>query len=196
MFKLSRKIISFLFIISTILLSGCMSVATSGAQAIYNHQTIQKNVQDQYITMRAYQVLDIETDQFKHTNISVSTFNRVILLSGQVNNEWQKRAAEKIVKKIAGVEDVYNWISVGYPSTHFDHVNDAWLTAKVKAQLIASSDVDASQIKVVTENGTVFLMGILPPKEANIAAVTASHTRGVKQVVKVFSYLRLSKSPV
>lgn len=190
------KNIIFLIIILSFLLVGCVSVATSGAQAIYNHQSIQKNVQDQYITMRAYQVLDIETDQFKYTNISISTFNQVVLLSGQVNHAWQKKAAEKLVRKISGVEEVYNWISVDHPATHLDRACDTWLTAKVKAQLIVAADLDASQIKVVTENGTVFLMGILTPQAAQIAAVTASHIQGVRKVVKIFSYLKISKHPL
>jgi osmotically-inducible protein OsmY len=196
MFKRNKNIIKLIMVILSSLLAGCVSVATSGAQAVYNHQSIQRSVQDQYITMRAYQVLDIETDQFKHTNINVSTLNRVVLLSGQVDHNWQKQAAEKLVQKIPGVTDVYNWISVDHRSTPLDHARDAWLTAKVKAQLIASDDVDASQIKVVTENGTVFLMGVLTPQEAQVAAVTASHTQGVRQVVKIFSYLKISKSPV
>ncbi len=193
----SKKNIFFsLGLLSFVSLTGCMSMATSSAQAVYNHQSIQKNVQDQYITMRAYQALDIDSKQFKNTNINVATLNGVVLLSGQVTKSWQKSEAERVVRKIAGVEDVYNWIQVDKPANQLSRLNDTWLTTKVKTRLIATDEVDASQIKVVTENGTVFLMGMLKPKEANAAAMAASHTPGVKQVVKIFSYIKISKTPV
>lgn len=176
------------------MISGCMSVATSGAQAIYNHKSLQENAHDQYVTVRAYQALD--SDQFKKANIGISTLNRVVLLTGEVSQAWQKKEAERLVRRIAGVDDVYNWIKVEEPASQFDHLNDSWLTAKVKTKLIASADLDATKIKVITEKGTVYLMGFLKPDEAEEAAQTASHTDGVQKVVKIFSYIKISKTPV
>lgn len=193
------------FFLSSVLLSlllifnGCTSVAgsvaSSGAQALYNHQSISKSATDEYITMRSYQAIDIDSDHFKDANINISTFNRIVLLSGQVPAASQKAEAEQIVKKIAGIDQIYNLITVEKPSSQLARLNDVWITTKVKAKLIASTELDASQIKVVTENRRVFLMGILRPKEARVAVNAASRTDGVQEVVKIFSYLNLSKIP-
>lgn len=176
-----------------ICLSGCANVAVSSAQAVYSRHSIQKNLNDQYLTMRAFKALNIDDDRFKNTNIAISTFNGEILLAGQAPEPWQRIEAEKIVKKIPDVRTTYNLITVANPSSTLKRISDAWITAKVKAKLIASNDIDATQIKVVTENGTVYLMGILPPEDAQTASQLASETAGVEKVVKIFSYLRISK---
>lgn len=189
-------LLSQLYMVMLASLSGCTTVATSGAQAIYNHKSIQKSVHDQYITMRANQALDIDSDHFKNANINVSTFNNVVLLTGQVPATWQKIEAEGIVRKIAGKAEVYNWVAIGKPASQWQRIYDTWITTKIKAELIASNELDAAQVKVITENGAVFLMGVLPLSEAREAANIASRTRGVRAVVKVFSYMMISKTPI
>ena len=173
-------------------LQGCADVAMSGAQAIYNRHSIQKNVSDQYITMQVYQALNHKTDKFKNANISISTFNKDVLLAGQVPEAWQKVSAGEIVKAIPDVNHIYNLLSISSPSSTLTRISDAWITGKVKARLLAS-EVDATQVKVVTENGTVYLMGIVKPEEAQVAAEAASTTEGVVSVVKIFWYMRISK---
>lgn len=176
--------------------ASCTTVATSSASALYNHQSIERSATDHYLTMRSYQAIDIDSDHFKNANINVSTFNRVVLLSGQAPTAEQKMEAEEIVKKIAGIDQVYNWITIEKPATQMARVNDVWLTTKIKAKLIASSELDSSQVKVVTENRRVFLIGILRPSEARAAVRAASTTSGVEQVVKLFTYLNLGKTPL
>jgi osmotically-inducible protein OsmY len=179
--------------------NGCTSVAgsvaSSGAQALYNHHSLSKSANDQYITLRSYQAIDIDSDHFRNANINVSTFNRVVLLSGQVPDASQKVEAEQLVRKISGIEQIYNLITVEKPTSQLARLNDVWITTKVKAKLLTAADLDAAQIKVVTENSRVFLMGILRPKEARVAVAAASRTAGVHEVVKIFSYLNLSKTP-
>ncbi len=186
------KILALLFAI-TLFLTGCVNVATTGAQAVYNHHSLQKTIGDQYITSQAYNDLYQRSIQFKETSISVSTLNGEVLLSGQVSTEWQKSKAEKIVRAIPGVDEVYNSISVEGQASALVEVSDTWITTKIKAKLIASGDVDATQIKVVTENGTVYLMGTVLPEEAKAATELASDTDGVQKVVRLFSYIRITK---
>ncbi len=180
-------------LIITFILSGCMNVATSGAQAVYNQHSLRKTINDQYITSHAYNLLYEKSIQFKDTSISVSTLNSEVLLSGQVPTRWQKIKAEKIIKAIPGVTAVYNAITISGSSSALTSVSDTWITTKIKAKLIAADDIDATQIKVVTENGTVFLMGIVPPEEAIAATDIASNTDGVLKVVRLFSYIKLTK---
>lgn len=181
-------------IMVSVALAGCVNVATTGAQAFYNHHSIQKSINDQMTTLHVYQALNDKTGDFKDVNISVATYNREVLLAGQVRHEWQKTKLDDIVKNMPNVQHVYNLVTVSNPSSALTRISDAWLTAKVKAKLIASADVDATQIKVMTENGTVYLMGILQPEEAQAAADVARNTAGVQSVVKVFSYINITRT--
>ncbi|MBX3708657.1 MAG: BON domain-containing protein [Gammaproteobacteria bacterium] len=176
-----------------VFLQGCWNVATTSAQVVYNRHSIEKNLTDQYITMQAYQDLYVKTDQFKNANISISTYNKEILLAGQAPKNWQKYKAEKIVRHIPHVNKIYNLIVIENPSSTLTRVSDAWITTKIKAKFVASNGMDATQVKVVTENGTVYLMGILPPEQATVAIKLASNTDGVRSVVKIFSYLKITK---
>lgn len=182
-----------LFLSLMFLLSACSQVAVTGAQAVYNRHSLQKEWDDQYITMQAYKALKIDTDAFKDANISISTFHHEVLLAGQAPQSWQKEKAEQIVQGIPNISHIYNLVIVSNPSSSLKRISDAWITGKVKAKLIASSDVDASEVKVVTENGTVFLMGYLSPGAADAAVDIASNTDGVERVIKIFSYITISK---
>lgn len=182
-----------LLVTSILSLQSCMDVAVSGAQVVYNRHNIQKNLSDQYISLQAYQALHLKNHHFDNAHLSVSTFNGDVLLAGQAPESWQRNKAEKLLKKIPDVKKIYNLTSISNPSSVLTRMSDVWITTKVKAKLIASNDVDPTRIKVVTENGAVYLMGILPPDEADAAVKLASHTSGVQSVVKIFSYLRVSK---
>lgn len=187
------KYLIFLVLISFFLLSSCMNIATTGAQAVYNQHSIKKNLNDEYISFQAYKKLNPTNLPFHDANISVATYNGEVLLAGQVPKPWQKTRAEQIIKGIPDVKTVYNTIDISGASSTLEQISDAWITTKIKAKLIASDEVDATQIKVVTENGTVYLMGVLLPEEADFATELAQDTDGVKQVVKLFSYVSISK---
>jgi len=182
-----------LLMIIFLLLPGCADVVMTGAQTVLNRHTIQKNVHDQYLTMKVFRAIKIDNDQFKDTNISIATYNNEVLLTGQVPETWQREEAARLAEAVPDVGQVYNLITVSNPSSSLTRISDAWLTAKVKAKLMASNDVDGSHIKVVTEHGTVYLMGVLQPNEAAAAVDVARNTDGVESVIKVFSYMRISK---
>lgn len=186
------KLLSILYI--SYLLTACVySAAVSGAQVVYNRHSIQKNLDDNYTSMQAYRTIDTYGNIFKDTNITIATFNDSVLLAGQVHSTWQKQELEKIVQKVAGDRTIYNYLEIANPSSALTHTSDSWITAKIKSQLMAINEIDVTQIKVVTENGTVYLMGIVPPDQAEIAVDVAKDTSGVQSVVKIFSYVRVSK---
>jgi len=171
-----------------------LSVATSSAQAVYNRNHLRQQVSDNYITMQAYRKIYNDTDDFKHANISIATFDNNVLLTGQTLHPNQPAAAERIIKTIAGVNHVYNHITVEAPSSALTSVSDGWITTKIRSKLLAEDDVNPDHIKVVTENGTVYLMGIVFPEESDAVVNVASHTEGVQAVMKHFYYLRISKN--
>ena len=122
-------------------------------------------------------------------NISVICFNRFILLTGQAPTEDMKQDVSVLVLEVPNVRNVQNEIVVGGNSSTTSHASDALLTSQVKGRLSQNKDVGASHVKVVSENGTVFLMGLVTRAEADAAAQTASTTSGAQRVVKVFEYL-------
>lgn len=122
-------------------------------------------------------------------NISVTCFNRFILLTGQAPTEEIKQDVSVLVLEVPNVRNVQNEIVVGGNSSTTSHASDALLTSQVKGRLSQNKDVGASHVKVVSENGTVFLMGLVTRVEADAAAQTASTTSGAQRVVKVFEYL-------
>lgn len=189
-----QKIIFSFFVFTTmLLLQSCMDVATSGAQVVYNRRALENTLSDQYITMQAFQKIHYKTDDFKNANVVVSTYHQELLLAGQVPEAWQKDKAGVMVNDIPDVKEIYNLITVEHPSSTLTRMSDAWITAKIKAKFLASNDLDSSEIKVVTENGTVFLMGVLPASDADAAVELARETDGVLGVVKIFSYVTISK---
>jgi osmotically-inducible protein OsmY len=144
------------------------------------------------IALQANHVLN--HPRFKDTNINAATINADVLLTGEAPSEWQKEEAAARIRDIPGVTHVYNYISLASPSATMVRVSDAWLTAKVKGKIIACNDIDATHIKVVSENGKVFLMGALLPDEAEAAVDIASNTDGVTAVVKLFSYIKITRT--
>lgn len=174
-------------------MAGCFNAAVTGAQAVYNHDSLQKTINDQYITMQAYDKLRRYLPEFQHSNISVSSFHEVVLLTGQTPSNTSRQQAEKIVKRIPDIEKIYNFIHVSPISTPAEDLQDTWITTQIKTKIIAENDLDPSQIKVVTDHGTVFLMGTVLMQQADTAAYLARTTDGVEKVVKIFTYLQICK---
>jgi len=177
------------------LLQSCLTTAvTSGAQVAYEHHNLQNTLHDQYLTMQTDRAIHWKTDRYKTSNVSVSTLNNVIVLTGQVRSPELRDELTTIAKKIHDVSEVYNLTTVMNPTSNLTRISDAWITTKVKTQLIAENEIDPSQIKVITENGTVYLIGIVFPNQGYIATDIARTTSGVQNVVRVFSYLHISKT--
>ncbi|SRR5579883_3174379 len=187
----------FLIVMMTVLLTGCVTgagVASSGAQAVYDRHSLQRKLNDRYICMQAYHKIFNGSDQYKNDNISVATFHGEVLLTGEVSDKEKRDKLTEIVKTIPDVQTVYNKTTLSTPSSPLTRVSDSWITTKLETQFLADNEVDPDLIKVVTENGVVYLMGIVPPEQAEEAAALAKDTAGVQDVVKLFSYIRISKS--
>ena len=93
------------------------------------------------------------------------------------------------VERLRNVRKVYNELAVTGPTSMISRTNDSWLTTKIKSALVAAEDTDASRIKVVTENGVVFMMGLLTRAEADAAVNITRQIQGVQKVVKLFEYM-------
>ena len=122
--------------------------------------------------------------------MNVTSFNRRVLLTGQAPTEEEKRRIEELVRGVPNVREVTNEIAVGTVSTLTSRGNDALVTSNVKARMVNAARFSPNHVKVVTEAGVAYLMGIVTPEEGDAAAEIARNTQGVSGVVKVFEYTR------
>ena len=126
--------------------------------------------------------------QLESAHVNVHSFNSVVLLTGEVASENLRALAGETARRFRGVRQVHNELQVQPETSLTIRAGDSWLTTKVKSKLIANKGLDSSKVKVVTENGVVYLMGLVFPREADIATQIARTTKGVRRVVKVFEY--------
>lgn len=180
-----------LTLLSTSLLEGCAPVvvgaaATGGSVAI-DRRTAGTYVDDQSIELKAEKMIDDALGEKIHVN--VISYNLHALITGEAYDQASKDKAESIVKGIANVKMVTNELIVGPKSDLSSRSQDAFITSKVKANLINEASVSANDIKVYTERSIVYLMGLVTKKEAAVAVEVARSTTDVEKVVKVFEYI-------
>jgi osmotically-inducible protein OsmY len=126
------------------------------------------------------------------TNVNVAPYNRMVLLTGEAPDERTREAIEAEVREIANVRGLVNDIQIGPPSSVGNRANDAFITSKIKARFLDSGKINPVHVKVVTEAGVVYLLGLVTEAEANNAVEIARTTGGVRKVVKVFDYCQAS----
>lgn len=172
-------------------LSGCFGLivgaGVAGAMSTVDRRTIGAQTEDKAINVKA----EIKMNQIAGSNghINVTSFNRKVLLTGEVRDEAMKQAAEREVRAIENVVSVINELEVSGASSYTSRSSDALITAKVKTSLVDMKTVSAVSFKVTTERGVVYLMGVVTPREGNIAADVAKGVSGVTRVVKIFEYI-------
>jgi len=126
---------------------------------------------------------------FKGSHLVVVSYNGVVLLAGQVATANLSAKASEVAQSVNRVRKVHNELSVGGPISLVARSNDSWLTTKVKTRLLASNEAYGRKVKVVTENGVVYLLGLLTRAQADIAVSVTTAVYGVQKIVKVFEYL-------
>lgn len=126
---------------------------------------------------------------YKGSNLHTVSYNGLILLLGQVPSDSLREQAATVAQGIDRVRMVHNELTIGGPISYPARTNDAYITSKVKSKLVATREVPGSKIKVVTENGVVYLMGMLPRAQADVAVEVASTVYGIQKIVKVFEYI-------
>ena len=122
------------------------------------------------------------------SRIIVTAYNGVILIAGQTPRAELKDLAAQRARNVQGVKKVYNELQVQQPASLLARSNDSLLTTKIKTQMLADSSVPSSKVKVVTENGIVYLLGVVNRSEANAATAVVQSVSGVQRVVRLFEY--------
>jgi len=186
-----KKIITILALVLS--LQSCIFVVgaaagAAGVAVVYDHRKLEKVLQDQKIANSATDKIKSVEELNENTHISVTCFNQVVLLTGEANTPAYRQEAEDLVKSVPAVNHVYNEITIKGPSSSLTRASDSWITAKIKTQMLATKGLQSGTIKVVTENGSVYLMGMVSQHQANIAVEIARSVSGVQRVVKIFQY--------
>lgn len=187
-----RYFIALLSITAT-LITGCVPAAlitgaTAGGAIVYDKRSMQTMSEDHDAEIYAQNWLNHDKQLYGHSSISITVFNNVALLTGQADTTELKDRANKIVSHVKYIKRTYNEINVGEPASTTQQAKDTWITTKVRSVLLAKSELNSNNIKVITENGTVYLMGNVSRKQADLASDAARQVNGVKQVVKIFEY--------
>ncbi len=179
----------------TLFLNGCAGLlvggAATGITVVHDRRTAGTVIDDQTIELKLQDALNQQLPPGNH--ISVTSYNGAVLLTGQVISAPARQQAEEIARRIdPPVREVYNELVIGPTLPLSVQGNDALLTTKVKTSLFQINnlpDFDPSRVKVVTENGVIYLLGLVRPVEADAAAAIASQVAGVRQVVTIFEYI-------
>jgi osmotically-inducible protein OsmY len=176
-------------------LNSCATVisATAGDDGIQEdrgRRSVGAVVDDNSIETTIKVNFNAADELLKNSHINVVSFNGTVLLVGQVPSQDTKNLATRVARTTSTrVKEVYNELEVAGSTTFLSRSNDAWLSAKIKTLMLTDSDVSGRRTKVVTENGVVYLMGLLTQEEANTAVELVSNTRGVTKVVRAFEYI-------
>ena len=183
----------FAVIFLTLSLQGCIFVvgAAAGAAAIavvYDHRTIENTIQDTQLANGVANKIKTAANLRDESHIEVTAFNNVILLTGETPNPAWREQANSLAKSVAGNARVYNQITIQGPTSSLTRTSDSWLTTKIKAQMLTIEDLKSSSIKVVTENGTVYLIGTVTRQQADTAVDIARQVSGAQKVIKIFQY--------
>jgi osmotically-inducible protein OsmY len=175
-------------LLATQLFAGCAPLVLGGAvvggMMAADRRTSGAQLEDQSIELKATNRISAIVGERGHVNIT--SYNRMVLLTGEVGSDADKAAVEQAVGQIENVRSIVNELAVMAPTSIGSRSNDVVLTSKVKASLIDAKDLQANAFKVVTERGQVFLMGRVTEREAARASDVARSISGVQKVIRVF----------
>jgi osmotically-inducible protein OsmY len=172
-------------------LSGCEALIIGGvvagsAMVAEDRRTVGTMTEDEVIENKAVSRIG---DKVKDSHINVTSYNRAVLLTGEVPTEAAKADAERIARAVENVRSVFNELQVSGNSSMQARTDDSVLTSKVKGRFVDAGKFNALHVKVVTESGAVYLLGLVKRQEATDATEIARTTGGVRKVVRVFEYL-------
>lgn len=180
--------------LTALLLQGCAAIIVGSAavatKTATDPRTMGTQVDDSSLELRVSNELAKNADIKKESRIVVTIYQGKVLLTGQVPRNDLASQAKEIVLKVSGVTEVYNEIRQGEKINIGQASSDSWITTKVRSQLLTSDKVKSSHVKVTTENGEVFLLGLVTDDEAKAAADIASRVNGVKHVTTAFTILK------
>ena len=180
-------------LLSALLLQGCVAAAVVGTAAVgtkaaTDPRTVGTQVDDSTLELRVNSALSKDEQIKKQARINVTAYQGKVLLTGQSPVADLSARAKQIAMGVEGTTEVFNEVRQGQPIGL--GTSDTWITTKVRSQLLGTDQVKSSNVKVTTENGEVFLMGLVTEREGRAAADIASRVSGVSRVTTAFTYIK------
>ncbi|MCF8152117.1 MAG: BON domain-containing protein [Burkholderiaceae bacterium] len=183
-------------LLSLPILAGCFGAAAvgvgTGALMLSDRRNSETFVTDEGLELRASARINEKYGDKSHVN--VISYNRMLLLTGEVTSDAAKADVEKIAATVPNVKSISNELAVAGPSSFGGRSNDSYITSKVKARFVDAGKFAANHVKVITEAGVVFLLGLVTQAEADAAVEIARTTGGVQKVVRVFEIISAEKA--
>ena len=186
---------TFAVLSSALLLQGCIAGVVVGSAAVATKtatdpRSVGTQVDDGTLEARVESALSTDQQLKKEARVVATAYQGKVLLTGQSPNADLTARAKQIAMGVEGTTEVYNEIRQGTPVSLSTASSDTWITTKVRSQLLTSDTVKSSNVKVTTENGEVFLLGLVTQQEGQSAAQIASQVSGVKHVTTAFTYVK------
>ena len=186
-----RVIIIFSLLAQLSLLQACSNIISATTDEPFDEKPAERStggfIDDEIIETKALVNIDKASEQLAQSHIIVVSFNGIVLLAGQVNSEELRQQAADAVSKL-NVRRVHNEITVAGSTSMVARSNDTWITSKLKSKILVNGEIDGSSVKIVTENGVVYLMGAVTRPQADAITEKARTTSGVQKVVRIFEY--------
>jgi len=182
----------------SLMLQGCLPVlflggvtagGIIGGVIVYDHRSTKTMMDDHDISSNADNKLAQDQEIKSKTHISVAVFNRIVLLVGQAPTETLKTNAENLVKSIPKIKLLHDEITIQEPTSTTTRATDYWITTKVKSILLAEKGLSTAQVKIITENSVVYIMGLTTHQQSDIISEKVRQIDGVNKVVKLVEYI-------
>lgn len=178
---------------STAVLQGCVAIvgggAAAGAAVAYDRRTTGTLIDDEIIELKAIDALSQDQEIWDQAHVNITSINNIVLVTGEAPSEVLRKRVADLVSAIPKVRSVHNEMAIAAPSSLLSRSSDALVTTKAKTAMLQHGTNLAGRTKVVTENGVIYLMGLMTRAEGEAATEIARRTGGVQRVVKVFEYL-------
>ncbi|MDT8896362.1 BON domain-containing protein [Halomonas sp. I1] len=184
-----KSLCTALTLICLLALAGCSTMTSGPVNEHYGQRTEGTKVEDSNIEDKISRNLGATDARLDDARINVDTFNGVVLLTGQVPSQELKGMAVHVAEQVRNVRKVHNELTIAANLPSSQRLADTWITTKVRTALAANEAIDASRLLVVTENATVYLMGIVSRAEAERIVSVVSNAGGMQRIIKVFDYL-------
>ena len=192
-----KKFFLLLLLLNSLLIGACSTVATDDEEIteqslLQDRRTREAILIDKDIVTEAYSELNSDDDLLNQCHFTITAYNGAVLVTGETPNEELGKKIISTVQVIPNVKLIHNNLTIAYPSDSRSRANDKFITDTVKKalnQIRTIPDFDSSMVKVITENGTVYLMGLVHQNEGAVVINVTRLQPGIKQIITVFEYI-------
>ena len=192
---LQRLSLTILLPILLLQLQGCTTTATTATAAggatvaSSDQRTIGTLIDDQMTELRVSDAIYKNKTLYEQSHINITSYNFIVLATGEAPTEALKQQIGQIIQSQPKVRRVHNMVTIAAPSSMLTRTSDTTLTGRIKTAMLGSEEIEGHKIKVVTENGTTYLMGLVTRSQGDTAVALTQGISGVQKIVKLFEYL-------